>query len=217
MRFCSVKVEIICMHEIFFFFACRWFNIYFCLNKVANFQQYLLLTKQRPMFCKGLSITYHLFFVASLPGANLHRFVFRKVAQFTELSDCGVPHHPVAAWDTGNQHSQVVLHHLTLRQFSKIVEHLTKLLLWAGHGFWMSSALNALTTLECCMVQSSETCPTQNWKWLRKLIERSSEPSRVCHTDVLRGKASQGHVSSKCYISRWVGFQHQTKHAETFE
>ena len=70
---------------------------------------------------------------------NFQQFIFQEIAQFIELAECGVPHHPVAARDTGNQYSQVMLHHLSLMQFTKIVGHLTKEfsgIVGTGYNMW---------------------------------------------------------------------------------
>ena len=46
--------------------------------------------------------------------------------QFIWLNKCGVPHHPVVANNTGNQHCQVVLHHLHVNDASDLVLHLER-------------------------------------------------------------------------------------------
>ena len=56
------------------------------------------------------------------------------------------PHHPVAARDTGNQYSQVILHHLSLIQFTKIIGHLTKQfsgIVGTGYNTWSQAPLFA--------------------------------------------------------------------------
>ena len=45
---------------------------------------------------------------------NFQQLIFWEIAQFIGLAECGVPHHPVATCDMGNQYSQVILHHLSL-------------------------------------------------------------------------------------------------------
>ena len=63
---------------------------------------------------------------------KFQQFIYSKnqIAQFIGLAECEVPHHPVAARNTGNQYSQVILHHLSLIQFTKIIGHLTKQFFW---------------------------------------------------------------------------------------
>lgn len=63
------------------------------------------------------------------------KFIFKEISQFIKLDECGVPVHPIAAQNTGNKYSQVVLHHLSIKQFSKITGHLTphRTVFW---GYW---------------------------------------------------------------------------------
>ena len=61
------------------------------------------------------------------------------MSQFVQLSECGVPHHPVVALNTGDQYCQTVLHHMTIHQYAKIIQHLTRKfcgLPGTGHNDW---------------------------------------------------------------------------------
>ena len=61
---------------------------------------------------------------ADISVNSFKHFIFDEISQYVELDECGVLHHPTII-DGGSKYSQVILHHLSLRQFTKIVQHLT--------------------------------------------------------------------------------------------
>ena len=85
----------------------------------------------------------HIFWIGATEvesAVNLKKFIFREITQYIELDVCGVPLHPASAPRIGGQkYSKIVLHHLTIRQFATIVEHLTDLFLGvvgSYHNAW---------------------------------------------------------------------------------
>ena len=74
---------------------------------------------------------------------NFKTFILREITQYIELDVCGVPLHPASAPRIGGQkYSEIVLHHLTIRQFATIVQHLTDLfsgVVGSYHNAWLQA------------------------------------------------------------------------------
>ena len=88
----------------------------------------------------------HIFWIGATEAESaksFKEFVFKETSQFIKLDECGVPLHPVAAQRMGRKYSHVVLHHLSVDQFSKITGHLTQLLsgvIGTHHNTWSQAA-----------------------------------------------------------------------------
>lgn len=52
--------------------------------------------------------------------------MFGMMAQFVNLSRCGVPHHPLVVAQTGDEYCQKILHHVVLQEYTDIQNHLSK-------------------------------------------------------------------------------------------
>ena len=75
-------------------------------------------------------------------AVNFKKSIFLEITQYIELDVCGVPLHPASAPRIGGQkYSEIVLHHLTIRQFATIV-HLTGLfsgVVGSYHNAWLQA------------------------------------------------------------------------------
>lgn len=104
-----------------------------------------------------------------------------------------MPLHSIAAQNTGNKYSQVVLHHLSIKQFSKITGHLTphRTVFW-GYWHWPQ-----------CMVAGPCLPPGSLWS------KRRARPCQVHCYDLWR---LQVPVGQKSRCGKVCGLSCSTQH-----
>ena len=56
----------------------------------------------------------------------LHRFILQEISKFVTLQQLGLKHHLLVLQATGNEYCLTTLHHLSVKEYTNIIEHLTK-------------------------------------------------------------------------------------------